>query len=918
MRKLFVLAALVFFAVTVSAQSTLKGMVKDTLNQTSLAHTVISLLRQDSVLYRFTRAADNGSFEIKNIKPGKYIIVITKTLYADYTDVITVTENETNLGTLPLIQKAKLLEEVIVQQKIAAIRIKGDTTEYRADSFRVGANSNVQDLLRKLPGISVNSKGEITAQGQKVEKVLVDGEEFFSDDPAVVTQSLRADAVEKVQVFDKKSDQATFTGIDDGQKSKTINLTLKDNAKRGYFGKLEGGYDFNRYRQGKALLNVFRGKKKFAVYSTTDNTKYESLDWNERSTYSTDLNRVTQVTDDGGMMSYSSGDDFSYGSGFPRSITAGALFNAKWNKDKHNINNTFQFNNVQVSNIGTAFNKVLLQDSFYTTNSNTSGTTEKERLRLNSLYEWNIDSTASLKLTARGTHIRNQSNMQNHSETITDDNERINETNRNTIGNLTTQNFTANIFLRKRFKKVGRTVSFNSDIIHENSNNAGYLLATNTFYNLDGSLKRTEALDQMKKDNQVRSDISGRLSCTEPLWKKTFLETYYRFNISRNDAERNTFVKPATSTKYESLVDTLSNHFLYDAMGHAGGFTFRINEKKWSLATGTAIGRAHYEMTDVKTNAFRSINFNNFLPSANITYNPKKQTKLNLVYNGNTRNPSLQQIQPIRDNSDPLNVVIGNPNLEQEFQHRINLTFSDYKVLKSRSWYLNASFTRTNNAITNFNTIDSEGKRITQYVNVDGNYTANAYISHGFEPASSFNLDFNIQAGLIRNIGFVNGVRNITNVKNIGLGMYGGYWGESWINFWINGQALYNTSTSSLNNDAVANYWQVNAYPNIEMQFKKLKLYASVGSQVNWYQKTGVFANARDIFLLNTTLRKTFFASEQLEVKVYVNDILNNNLNVQRNISTNFISETTNQSIRRYTMFSLIYHINKKAAPQNN
>lgn len=918
MKKFLLLAALTLTVVTASSQSAIKGTVVDTLNQTGLEHTVISLLKQDSVLYRFTRAAGNGTFEIKNVRPGKYILVITKTFYADYTDVITVNEEVVNLGKLPLIQKARLLEEVIVQQKIAAIRIKGDTTEYRADSFRVGANSNVQDLLRKLPGISVNGKGEITAQGQKVEKVLVDGEEFFSDDPAVVTQSLRADAVEKVQVYDKKSDQATFTGIDDGEKSKTINLTLKDNAKRGYFGKLEAGYDFNRFRQGKALLNVFRGKKKFAAYTTADNTRFESLDWNERSNYSSDLNRETQVNDDGGIMMYSTGDDFSYGSGFPSSVTAGALFNSKWNKDKQNLNNTFQFNNVTVSNIGTAFNKVLLQDSFYTTNSSNSGTIEKQRMRLNTVYEWAIDSTTSLKITARATQIRNQSDMQSHSEMNTDDNERVNETDRTTISNLTTNTFTTNIFLRKRFKKAGRTMSLNSDITRENSDNAGFLIAQNNFYNLDGSYKRQDILDQMKKDDQMRSDLSGRLAYTEPLWKKTFLEVNYRFNISRNDAERNTFVKPASSLKYEAIVDTLSNHYLYDATGHAGGFTFRINQKKWILATGTGLGRSHYEMTDVKTNTFRSINFTNILPAAHFTFNPKKQTRLNLVYNGNTRNPSLQQVQPLRDNSDPLNIMIGNPDLQQEFQHRINLAFSDYKVLKSRSWYMNVNFTRTDNAITNFNTIDMEGRRTTRYVNVDGNYSGNTYLSYGFEPVASFNLNFNVQAGINRNINFVNGVENTTNRKNLGLGMYGGYWKEGWINFWMNANATYNSSTSSLNPGAKVNYWQVNSYPNVDLSFKKLKLYATVTAEINWYEKTGVFANARDIFLLHTTLRKTFFASEQLEVKVKVNDIFNSNLNVQRNISTNFISETTNQSIRRYTMFSLVYHLNKKVAPKND
>ena len=217
-----------------------KGLVTDTLNKQNLTNAVVAVLRaKDSVLVKFTRTNKEGSFNLPNISAGKYIVMVTYPSYADYIDLISVTEGSvTDLGKVPVITKATLLQEVIVKQTIGSIRMKGDTTEYKADSFKVSANADVQELLRKMPGIQVNSKGEITAQGERVQKVLVDGEEFFSDDPAVVTKNLRADAVDKVQSFDKKSDQAVFTGIDDGQKIKTLNLTLKEDKKKG--SKLSG------------------------------------------------------------------------------------------------------------------------------------------------------------------------------------------------------------------------------------------------------------------------------------------------------------------------------------------------------------------------------------------------------------------------------------------------------------------------------------------------------------------------------------------------------------------------------------------------------------------------------------------------------------------------------------------------------
>ncbi|MFZ9207574.1 MAG: carboxypeptidase-like regulatory domain-containing protein, partial [Sediminibacterium sp.] len=225
-------------AVATFAQiSSIKGTVKDTTEKKVLYLASVNVLRaKDSVLIKTVRTSNNGEFNIASLPVGDYIVMVSYPQYADFTDKITLSSTPLTLS-IAIDTKAHILKEVIVKNTVSAIRVKGDTTEYKADSFYVTPNADVQELLKKMPGIQVNAKGEITAQGEKVNKVLVDGEEFFSDDPAVVTKNLRADVVDKVQVFDKKSDQAVFTGIDDGQKSKTINLQLKEDKKNGYFGK---------------------------------------------------------------------------------------------------------------------------------------------------------------------------------------------------------------------------------------------------------------------------------------------------------------------------------------------------------------------------------------------------------------------------------------------------------------------------------------------------------------------------------------------------------------------------------------------------------------------------------------------------------------------------------------------------------
>ena len=225
------LFAFLFSLSSFAQYTTVSGTVKDTTEKKNLAMASVNILRaKDSVLVKTVRTSSKGEFAIERIAAGNYIVMVSYPQYADFTDKITVGATPTVLN-IAIDTKAHILKEVIVKNTVSAIRVKGDTTEYKADSFYVTPNADVQELLKKMPGIQVNAKGEITAQGEKVNKVLVDGEEFFSDDPAVATKNLRADVVDKVQVFDKKSDQAVFTGIDDGQKSKTINLQLKEDKK---------------------------------------------------------------------------------------------------------------------------------------------------------------------------------------------------------------------------------------------------------------------------------------------------------------------------------------------------------------------------------------------------------------------------------------------------------------------------------------------------------------------------------------------------------------------------------------------------------------------------------------------------------------------------------------------------------------
>jgi hypothetical protein len=914
MKSKTILIFFLFLAIqkSYSQSGEISGKIKDTLNKISLANATISLVRvSDSLLVKFIRTNADGSFKLSNIIAGKYFLMISNHTYADYVDKIIVDEKPLLLGIIPLITKAKLLEEVVVKQKIAAIRIKGDTTEYKADSFKVAANASVQDLLKKLPGITVNSRGEITAQGQTVKKVLVDGEEFFSDDPAVVTQGLRADAIDKVQVFDKKSDQATFTGIDDGEKNKTINLQMKEDKKKGYFGKVEVGSDFDKYRSSKVLANIFKAKKKLAAYITNDNTRFDGLDWEERKNYSEDLSSSMEMNEDGGMMFWSNGDDFSWGEGFPTNTTAGLHYSQKWKEDKHNISNTYQYNNLGVIGETVTNTKTLLNDSAYTTGyekklfDNT-----RNRNRLRTSYEWTIDSNSSLKTLITGSIINSKGNSNYLGNSADLTNNLINETERSLSSNERDQTFIGNILWRKKFRKKGRTVLINADFNFNNKNNKGFLFSKNTFYK--PGFTQIELIDQYKINDEDKFSVVSKIVYTEPLWKNVFLELNYKFENNKNNAERITFAKNGLSSEYADFIDSLSNHFIFNNAANTAGFNVKYQGKKINFSVGSGIGAINYHLDDIEKLSNRTLHFTNYLPIATIGFTPKKQTRLNLSYNGKTKNPSLNQIQPIVDNTNTLNITTGNPNLQQEFSHNIGLNFSKYQVLKSKSIYLSANLNVTNNAIVSQNIYDkTTGKNINQYVNVNGNYMFYMWSHYSFELFESFNLNFGFSPNASRHINFVNGIKNINDNNSYRFSIGTGYWGDKWLNYNIDFSANYISSKSTIN-PIETKYWEYNPRGSVEMKFKKIKCYFELESNATIYQKSNSFANATNEFITNLTFKKSLDKAENWQLKLYFNDLFNTNVDINRNTTSNFISQTTNQAIKRFALFSIIYNFSKK------
>ncbi len=834
--------------------------------------------------------------------------------FADYVEDVALKSAEELSKNIFIIPKSKLLQEIIIQNKVAAIRIKGDTTEYKADSFKVGPNANVQDLLKRLPGLQVNAKGEITAQGQKVEKVLVDGEEFFSDDPAVVTQTLRADVVDKVQLFDKKSEQAEFTGVDDGQKTKTINLELKDDKKKGYFGKIEAGTDFNQYQSTKGMINSFQKKRKAAAYITNNNTTFEGLNWSEQRNFGGSNNKM-EVTDGGGLMIWNEGDDFSGGQGLPNSTTAGASYSNRWNKDKHGINGSYQFNNQEVNGRNESITKTILPDTTFTNTTAEQFNTFRRRNKLSGIYDWQIDSGSSLKFKANGSLINGRKTTSFTGQSLSEENAIINSSSRTISTATENRDFTSELNWKKKFKKKGRTLSLTGNFSNNERTGDGFLFADNSFFGKAGNLVTQQNVNQRKTNDEKRQNVQTSLVFTESIGKKWFLELNYRNSFNRNNAEQNTLEQSINAGIYDKLIDSLSNKFLFRTTDHTGGFSLRFTEKKYNFSFGSALGKTDFNLEEVRKNRQRNVSFTNILPQASFKYNFGKQKALTVQYNGRTENPTLQQINPIIDNIDPLNITLGNENLRQSFIHNINFNFFDSKQIKGKYLNMSGNFSLIQNAISNDNSIDSLGRRVNQSVNVNGNYNGNLSAWYAFQLKKGFFMSFNINNSLSRFVNFVNNRENINDNYRIGIGTGFSRWSDKAFSFGLDISASRNFSSSSINRGAVTRFWSFRSYPNINYSFKKQKLYINLEGDFTIYQRTSAFQNQRNIFIVNGNIRKLFSRKDAFEVKLSVNDLFNQNLGIQRNITSNFVQENTFQNLRRFFLLSFVWNFNKNGKP---
>lgn len=920
MKKALLLTVFAFSVMLVAAQKTgtVKGVVFDTVSQKPVAGATITVMKRiDSSLVTFTMTGNNGAFSLSGIEKGDYRLLISHVSYHNGNKYFILSDSVTSvdMGNVVLNDKTKVLEEVVIMAEAPPVTIVGDTIQYNAGSFKTKPNAVVEDLLKKLPGVQVEADGTVKAQGEEVKKILVDGKEFFGNDPKIATKNLPADAVDKVQVYDKKSDAAELTGFDDGNYEKTINLKLKEDKKKGAFGKaMVGGGTEGRY-EGRFNVNAFKGARQLSVIGMSNNDNAEGFSFMDILNFSGGLGNVSSS---GGNINIniSSSDPSAnlFGLGGDNSINTTNAGGVNYNNiigKKTKLNGNYFYNRFNPLSESRTARQYILPDSTNYYNSFGKSDVLNENHRVNFVVDYFIDSNNSIKITPNFSYQKSSTRSEGQSETLTEQLARTNDSWTDYIASARGYNFTNDIIYRHRFSKRGRTLSLSLNSKFNENTGESDLESVNNFYKTS-NLFRTDSVRQRGDLTNDQKGYTAKAVYTEPLGKSSLLELSASNSHTRSVSDKVTYDYNKGTDKYDQLNDLLTNNYENIYNTTVAGFRIRTQKRKFSYAYGISWQKAALEGTIIsgtKDSVIRQ-DFQNWLPNAQFKYQFSRFKNLSLNYRTYTTQPTASQLQPVPDVSNQLSIKLGNPNLEQEFSHSIQLSYTGVNPFKNKNLFAFVNFTTTANKIVNVNQRDSLGVDTTTYVNVDGVYNLNSNFHVSF-PLKFMKANLNLDAGVQYSRGFQysNGAKNeirntsidprveITKViKNkVDLSVFAGI--------------TLSRATYSLQSNLNNNYVTRELGGNIGWELPK-NFYLSTDFQYRVNAQRAEGFNIK-VPMWNAAISKQFLKFNRGELKLSVHDLLNKNQGIQRNTNANYIEDVSNKILRRFFLLSFTYSLNK-------
>ena len=765
-------------------------VVEDGSNEPIEQATVRLLNVKDSTMVGGVASSRNGNFTLKGIKAGSYLLHVSFVGFDPLYQPIRITgkTNPVKLGKLALSDGAIQLGEAVVIGKAPEVVVRNDTVEYNADSYKTTEGAVLEDLLKKMPGVEVDSEGKITVNGKEVKKVLIDGKEFFSDDPKVASKNLPSKMVEKVQVLDRLSDMARMTGFDDGDEETVINLTVKPGMKQGWFGNAFAGYGSEDRYEGNFMVNRFINNDQFTLMGGINNTNNMGFSDIASNMFS-------------GMGGRRGGRSGGAGNGITTSGNVGLNFSKEFNSKMTLGGNVRYSHSDNEANSKINRTNILPNDSSTIYNEINNKNTKSDNVGADFRMEWKPDSATQIIFQPSFSYSNSHNREFGSFNTLTNRGDTVNLGESDYVSDGEGYNLNARLEFSRKLNDEGRVFSGSLTGGLSDSYNKG-LNYSNTEYFMGNN--QDELIDQQFRYDNKGFNYRVYLSWVEPIGHNNFIQATYSISQNKQESLKNSYVRGEDSEDYNVLDTAYSKSYRNNFINQQASLAFKAVREKYDYTIGMNLEPSHSVSENFvgdTTLSKLTRNVVNLSPMVRFNYRFDKRTNLRINYRGRTSQPSMTQLQPVADISDPLNTITGNPDLKPTYSNNFSARYQKFVPEKQTALMLmlNANYV-VNAIVTKSIYVGESGKKMTTYDNVNGNYNGNFRVMFNTPLKNrKFSVNSMTMASFANSNGFINEKKN-TNKNYSAMERAGIDFRSDYIDLGVNGNFRYSGTKNSLQN----------------------------------------------------------------------------------------------------------------------
>lgn len=909
------------FPMFIVAQS-LSGTVTDKVTKEGLISATVQLISSDGKS-RYTSTDLNGAFQFKKLQSGNYTLQVTYVGYKAYKGKYTVSESQQKRIKIEMTEDAQLLGEVSVEGRATRAEQKGDSLQYNAEAFQVMMGSSAEDLLAKMPGIVVEG-GTIQAQGEQVQKVLVDGKEFFDGDVNLAIKNLPSDVIASIEVFDKKSEQAEFTGFDDGEEVKTINIVTKGGFRQGTFGEVSAGYGTDERYKVNGNINFFNDDRRISVLGMSNNVNQQNFSQEDlagvMSAGSSGKGRGARGGRGGaGAPGGNGASNFMVGSlgGVTSANGLGLNYVDQWG-EKWKVTGSYFFNqsdNLTQQQTDREYFESVLPGMTYSEYQENSMKNWNHRFNLKLDYQMSERTSFQFRptLSFQNNDSYRWLQGQNLINGVTDS-----ETETSSLGKNQAYNVGADLIFRHRFLKEGRTLSWMLSGKMSNTDGDTYTDYLNTLYGLESS-SATEDYSQWKHTWNRQYNLRSNLSYTEKLTDNLQLQLGYKLNYQNSENDRKTYDRSAVTDLYDQLDESLSNEYQSGYLTQAGSIGLRYRAGKLNAMLGVDVqwadlkGDLVYPQSDELSRKYFSV-----LPSFTLRYSLDRTNSFQLRYRSKSSAPSVTDLQNVIDNSNPLFLSTGNPGLDQQISHTANLRY--IRTSKSgqtfiamvgatlqKDYVADSTFVAQEDVALSPTVTLNKGAQFTHPVNLDGYYSLQSMLTYGF-PVDFIrsNVNFSLSANYANVPTIFDGVESRTRELNLIPKIIIGSNISKNLDFTASYSAGINKIFSSLDATSQSDYVTHTASAKLGWTFWWGLTFRTTFDYIGY---TGLDTGTEDYFLWNLSLGKKFLKNNAAEIRIEAFDVLKQNQAFTHRTGSNYYDYINSNVLQPYAMVSFVYTI---------